>query len=321
MATTLLDLLRRHSDHWLSIETLSLSLKTTPQDIQQQLQYLINLGYKIESSPIDGFRLIQAKHTLDSDILEFSLNTQRIGKKILVYQSTQSTNDIAWQHANEDGFDGLAVFAENQSKGRGRMGSAWQSEPGQSLLCSILLQSFDTYGSVLSLLTGLVTAEAIEQVANTATRIKWPNDIIIDQKKLAGTMVEARRIQNTSAYVLGIGINCTQEEKDYPNDIRPKAISLKQLTNINIDRVHLAQTLLTILDQRISQLQQGQTDLIHQAWLNRCINVGEQLDVIENGKPFSGRVIDISLENGLVLQLNSGPVKTFDSATTSIKKE
>lgn len=320
MAAALLELLRRHQSQWLGVEALRMALNLEPALIHQKIEQLAKMGHRIESSPATGFRWQGCSDELNADLLLCGLQTIRVGKEILVYQSTDSTNDIAWQHASETGYDGLVVFTETQRSGRGRLGRSWSDKAGHSLLCSILLQSYAGRSPhALSLLPSLAIVEAIEQQLHLRLGIKWPNDVVADNKKLAGTMVESRQVNGRSVYVLGVGINCLQIKDDFPDELQPTAISLMQLVGQRVDRVCLAQLFLEKLDQWLNVLEDGRLDRLHDAWLSFCDMPGRRLTLIENGKEFTGRVVDVAVDKGLVLQLDSGPVRVFAAATTSVK--
>ena len=141
---------------------------------------------------------------LDGD--KIKPNTKRIGSKILVYSGTSSTNDIAAEYAKDKGNDGLAIFTEQQTNGRGRAGNKWLSTPGDSILCSIVLTDSKLNSELPSLACAVAAAEAIGNQA----KIKWPNDIILNGKKVAGILLESKKDNGNITYIIGIGINCHQ---------------------------------------------------------------------------------------------------------------
>lgn len=318
MSAKLLDLLRRHRGRWVGCESLQITLGLLPVDVHREIQQFQEMGHEIELSPIYGYRLLAGTGTFNTDQIEFGLETRRVGRKILVYESTSSTNDVAWRHRNETGYDGLVVFAHHQNCGRGRLGRHWLSKPGQSLLCSVLLQKeLRLKGAVLSLVAGVAAAQTIEQCQGLSVRIKWPNDILVEGRKLAGIMVEARRSGNDTDYVIGLGINSHQLAEDFDPEVRETATSLMQLSGKGIDNIDLAQTLLKRLDSWISTVTNGDTESLRQTWLSRCDQLGRRLSVLRDGQDFTGRVIDVQPDTGLILQLDDGAISILDAATTS----
>src|SRR4030042_7161707 len=140
---------------------------------------------------------------LDPD--KIKVKTKRIGRKILVYNHTSSTNDIAAEYAKNKENDGLAIFAEEQTAGRGRTGAKWLSGRCDSILCSILLTSCKCNPELLSLACPVAVAEAVGKIAHSHAKIKWPNDIILNGKKAAGVFVESKKNNGSPVYVVGIG--------------------------------------------------------------------------------------------------------------------
>ena len=154
--------------------------------------------------------------SLDPDKIKANLNTKRIGRKILVYKSTSSTNDIAAEYAKNKKNDGLVIFAEEQTAGRGRAGTKWHSERADSILCSILLTACKCSAELLSLTLAVAVAETIGKLADSHAKIKWPNDIILNGKKVAGILVESKTIKARTACILGMGINCHRKKTSFP---------------------------------------------------------------------------------------------------------
>ena len=301
------------------MDALRAAIHLPPPTILQKIDQLRQMGHHIETTPAYGFRLSGYVEKLTAELIEHGLQTSRIGRKVLVYESTDSTNDIAWHYAREAGFDGLTVFAEHQNLGRGRLCRRWSATAHSSILCSILLRDFSSHASQkLTLLAGLAVAEAVEDVSSVSMRIKWPNDIIASGRKLAGIMVESRKVNGASACVVGIGINCSQTADDFEPELRAKAVSIRQLIGKDVDRLRLAQQLLIRMDQWIVSLDSDQGNRLHDKWLARCDNIGRRLTLVQDGCDYTGRVIDVSPDQGLLLQLDSGPVRFFDPATTSV---
>ena len=314
-----LDLLRRHKPHWVGTEALQLALGLSYDMIHTHIEELRQMGHVIEGIPQRGFRLQGHPATLRSELIEYGLGAERIGKKVLVYESTDSTNDVAWHYAAEAGYDGLAVFAEQQRLGRGRMGRQWLASKGSSILCSVLLQNEQhIQAATLTLLAGLATATTLEKQSEQRIHIKWPNDVTIAGRKVAGTIVESRQRTMRKEFVIGIGINCRQKEHDFPQEIRETATSLRQVTGREIDRVSLAQELLRQLDHWVTIVHNDGVQTLHNEWALRCDDIGRRITVASNRQNFSGRVMDVNPQKGLLLQLDSGPIKIFDSATTTV---
>ena len=248
-----------------------------------------------------------------------NLNTKRIGRKILVYNCTSSTNDIAAEYAKNKENDGLAIFAEEQTEGRGRGRTKWNSPRADSILCSIVLTHSKCSTELLSLTCPVAVAEAIGKPANSEAKIKWPNDIILNGKKVAGIMVETKKDKGHLACILGIGINCHQKKHSFPQELRPIATSIDLESRSIVDRTSLAKRLLTSMDHWLKVAEKNSQEVIDR-WRQLSIQLNQRITVIYNGQKFTGNCIGIDPEKGLILQLDTGGVRMFDAAHTAIVK-
>lgn len=256
---------------------------------------------------------------LDPDIIGANLRTKRIGRKILVYNSTPSTNDIAAEYARNKDNDGLVIFAEEQTTGRGRAGTKWHSGRADSILCSILLTDCKCNAELLSLACAVVVAETIGKLANKQAKIKWPNDIILSGKKVAGILFESKAIDGSTVYIIGIGINCHQKKKSFPAELQQTATSI-DMENVSIvDRNSLAKRLLASLDHWLETAQKDSNKVTNR-WRDLSIQLGHQVTLLYNRRKFSGNCIGVDPEKGLILELESGARKFFDAAHTNIIK-
>lgn len=301
------------------MEALRVALQLSPEVILRDMNQLRQMGHEIESAPAYGFRLCQVEAKLTSELLEHDLQTKRVGRKVLVYDSTDSSIDAAWHYVSQTDNDGLAVFAEYQQCGRGRLARKWSAPKGSSILCSVLfLDGSLLTGQKLTLMAGVSTAEVVDELYSLPVRIKWPNDVIVNGRKLAGIMVESKKLNKGFAYVVGIGINCLQSEEDFPPELRKSAVSLRQLTDEPIDRLELGQQLLRRLDLWLWNIENNQTDQLHEEFVRRCDDLGRRISLEFDGRCYTGRVVDVSIEQGLILQLDDGKVHIFDPAITTV---
>jgi BirA family biotin operon repressor/biotin-[acetyl-CoA-carboxylase] ligase len=257
--------------------------------------------------------------SLDPEKIRGNLKTRRIGSKILVFNSTSSTNDIAAEYARNKASDGLVIFSEEQTEGRGRAGSKWQSEQGDSILCSIVLTDCILNPELLSLVCAVAVADTIGKIGGAEAKIKWPNDIILNGKKVAGILLESRSNSISGTYVLGIGINCHQNEDSFPPELQPVATSIDIESQSTVDRISLAKRLLTSIERWIEIA--GQTsEKVTDKWRRLSIQLNHRVKLIYNGREFAGNCIGIDPEKGLILQLDIGGVRMFDAAHTTIVK-
>ncbi len=254
---------------------------------------------------------------LDPDKIAANLKTTRIGRAIVVHDRTSSTNDIAAAYANNVRNDGLAVFAEQQTAGRGRTGATWHSAHGHSLLFSVLLTNCELPGELLSLTSAVGVADALGQIGPDAARIKWPNDIMLAGKKIGGILVESRHNQAVRAHIIGIGINCHQSQGTFPAELRDNAISIDLATGTHCDRIILAKRVLASLDHWLVTAQNDRRQVID-TWNQLSTQRNQRLTLAYNGRHFTGNCIGVDPERGLIVQLDRGGVRMFDAAHTHI---
>jgi len=256
---------------------------------------------------------------LDPDKITVRLKTRRVGRRVVVYDCTSSTNDIAAEYARNTDNDGLVVFAEAQTAGRGRTGAAWHSGHGESLLFSVVLTDCALANELLSLSCGVAIAGAIGEVGGHTARTKWPNDIILAGRKIAGILVESKQSRTARARIIGVGINCHQTEEAFPPELRHTAISLDQAARTRCNRVTLARRVLSSLDHWLTVAGQNGQRVI-EAWDHLSTQLGQRITVAYNGRTSTGHCIGVDPEKGLILQLDRGGVRMFDAAHTTILK-
>ena len=260
-----------------------------------------------------------APDLLDPDKIKANLRIKRIGREILVYNRTSSTNDIAERYARDKSNDGLAVFAEEQTAGRGRTGNKWHSKRSDSILCSILLINDNLSAELLSLSFAVAVAEAVGKPSRSYAKIKWPNDIMLNGKKVAGILLEAKPHRNGKIFIVGIGINCHQQKNDFPEELQQTATSIDIESHLVADRIHLAKRLIGSIDHWLEAAEQNKQQVIDR-WRSLSIQLGHRVTLLFDGRKFTGNCTGIDPEKGLILQLDSGGIRMFEAAHTTISK-
>jgi BirA family transcriptional regulator, biotin operon repressor / biotin---[acetyl-CoA-carboxylase] ligase len=188
---------------------------------------------------------------LVAEELQADLGSAVIGREIIVLDQTGSTNDAILQIANANSKEGLVVFAEHQTAGRGQRGNRWESAAGKGLWFSILLRPKIDLASSRRLTTWAAEAisGAIQEEFSLAPTIKLPNDVQIDGRKVAGVLVEMRaQVKAAHLAVAGMGVNVNQSREDFPRELQSKAISLAMTLGRKVDRKSFAIALLRYLD-------------------------------------------------------------------------
>ena len=228
----LLDRLRANAGQWLGTTELGLAARRLSDEVEK----LRRAGARIDVEDRRGACLLEWPDRLHPDELQWELGTAVIGRRILVYQETASTNDVAWQLSGSSELEGVAVFAESQTRGRGRHGRSWADAPGKGLLFSVLLTPdlpVET-SNALTVLGGVAVCEAIQSLTGLAAYLKWPNDVVVGGRKLAGIIVETRggEAQSPAAFVLGVGINVGQRKDIF--DGKPAGVYLPRKAKVTL---------------------------------------------------------------------------------------
>lgn len=263
---------------------------------------------------------MNAADILDVDVIEGSLTPAIVGRGVLVFKSTSSTNDVAWEYSRNAANDGLAVFAESQSSGRGRRGNKWLSGDSASILCSILLIDFPAGPELMTTASAIAVAEAVINFSSVNARLKWPNDVMINGKKAAGILLESRPGAGANNYVIGIGLNVHQPRGFFEStELLMPATSLDIETGSFNNRNQLASELLRSFDRWL-EIAKSNPQKIVDRWSSLSTQLGTLVTVEYNQQRFSGNCIGVDPAAGLILQLDKGGVRMFDASHTTIVK-
>ena len=245
----------------------------------------------------------------------------RVGCNIIVLDRAESTNDAAWQEALKGAPEGTVIFAEEQTAGRGRMGRSWFSPPGSGLLMSVILRpNLDsTQNHLLTAMASVAAAQAMRDYLHVPARIRWPNDIFIKDRKVAGILVEGRTLATGAAFVLGIGINVNTRETDFPVELKKIATSLAIEAGHPLPRMEVARFLLRAIERGYRDLTSGDMGRIANHWRQLSSTLGHRVALVEDGHEYRGTVIDLSLEDGLIVRLDEGLTRIFHSAAVTLR--
>lgn len=237
--------------------------------------------------------------------LRKGLKTKMFGKKIYAFQTIDSTNNCAKAVANLGGPEGIVVIAEEQTAGRGRLGRQWLANPNENLTFSLVLRPNVPPEAInqLPLFVGVALAEAIEKATAIHAECKWPNDILLNRKKVAGILVEGSMQQNLVEYVVvGIGINVNQTS--FPQELASKATSLRLECRREIDRATLFRDILTALEALYQQCIKRGFSIMLPLWMQRSSMMNKPIAVSQQGTVITGIVKGLSKEGGLILHSN-----------------
>ena len=320
----ILTALRAAASDSVSGAELSQKLGITRAAIWARIEELRGLGYDIEASPHLGYRLVSAPDVLHADDLVSRLGkTKVVGRDIRVFQETTSTNDVIEKLARDGVKEGAVVFAESQTKGRGRLGRRWTSPGQKGLWFSVLLRPElrPQEATQLTVASATALARAIESETGLNPEIKWPNDIVIHGKKIAGILTELHAELDRVKYViLGIGVDVNLNATDFPPELRRLATSLKMEAGRMISRSELAAALLRELDEAYARVCAGRFPAVADEWEARCSTLGREVVIRFGERQIRGRAESLGDDGALLLRTDHGHLERIIGGDLTLER-
>ena len=279
-------------------------------------------GYDIAASPHFGYRLVSAPDVLHADDLLARLGkTKIVGRDIRVFEETSSTNDVAEKLARDGVKEGVVVFAESQTKGRGRLGRKWLSPTRKGLWFSVLLRpNFRPQETTqLTVISATALRRAIKTVCSVTADIKWPNDILIGGKKVCGILTEmSAEVDRVRHVILGIGVDVNQTE--FPAELRKLATSLKIEAGEEISRAELAVEILRELDFDYARVGGGKFPAVADEWESACVTIGKNVTVHIGDRKFRGRAESLDDDGALLVRTEHGHLERIIGGDVTLEK-
>ncbi|MFN8009485.1 MAG: biotin--[acetyl-CoA-carboxylase] ligase [Terriglobia bacterium] len=243
------------------------------------------------------------------------LQTTCFGKRIHHFETVGSTNDIAQQLAMEGAPEGTLVLAEEQSKGRGRLGRSWTSERSAGIYASLVLRPRlePKEAPILNLAAAVAVSQAIQEIAKLVPDIKWPNDVLVNGRKCCGILTEMNAEHEKVRFViLGMGINVSQQY--FPSELKDRASSLSSEAKMEISRLHLLVAVLRHLEVIYQELhQQGRSWVVNQWNQHSSFAWGKQVTVESGNRRLSGITMGLGEDGTLRVKMASGQIETVMS--------
>lgn len=292
--------------------------------IWAHIEELRGLGYEIEAGPHVGYRLVSAPDALHADDLLARLyRTKIIGRDIRVFEQTTSTNDVIEKLARDGVKEGVVVFAESQTKGRGRLGRKWVSPAYKGLWFSILLRPNLRPQETTQLTVASATAlcRAIRSETGLNPEIKWPNDILVGGKKVAGVLTELNAELDRVKYViLGIGVDVNLSAAELPGELRKAATSLKIEAGAAFSRADLATAILRELDNDYDRIITGKFAVLADEWEAQCQTIGCDVTIQIGNRRVQGRAESLGENGELLLRTEHGHLERISGGDVTVEK-
>jgi BirA family transcriptional regulator, biotin operon repressor / biotin---[acetyl-CoA-carboxylase] ligase len=289
-----------------------------------RIEELRRLGYEIEAGPHFGYRLVDEPDVLLADDLLARLGkTKVIGRDIRVFEQTTSTNDVIEKLARDGVKEGVVVFAESQTKGRGRLGRKWISPGRKGLWFSVLLRPDlrPQETTQLTVASAIALLRALEAETGLPVEIKWPNDLLIRGKKVAGILTELSAEPDRVRHViLGIGVDVNLGAGEFPPELRKLATSLKIESGRMISRAELATAIMRELDSDYARICGGGFAKVADEWEAHCRTIGRGVTIQMGERRIRGRAESLDDDGALLLRTEHGHLERVMGGDVTLEK-
>ena len=320
MRNKILTILEKNQD-FVSGEAMSEMLGISRAAIWKHIQLLVESGYEIESVRNRGYRLVSEADHLNREAIESLMETVSLGRQCHYLETVDSTNVYLKRLTQESPqvADGLLVVANEQTAGRGRRGRQWTSPKGQGIFMSYLLKMNLPMEQIpqLTLVAGLAVCEAMREMYGQDLKIKWPNDVVYNSKKVCGILTEMSGvIGENPEIIVGIGINASQMA--FSEEIAHKATSIRLMTGEKVNRARLIATVTMAFEQLLQLFVAEGLDALVKRFNDLCVNVGLIQTASGPGVEIKGTGLGINNSGELMLQTVEG-VKNISSGEISVE--
>lgn len=288
--------------------------------IWKVMNQLKDEGYVIDAVKNKGYKLIQTPDIVTAEEVDSLLETEWVGHPVVYEEEQESTNQTAKMLAEQGASHGTLVIAERQVSGRGRRGRTWHSPKGSGIWMSILLrpQIHPMSASMLTLVAAMAVYDAISSRVEGCA-IKWPNDIVINGRKVCGILTEmSSELDNIHYVVIGIGINVNTD--DFPEDIAAVAASMHVITGEYYKRAEIIADVWKSFEKYYDQfLQTENLSLMVESYNQRLVNMGRKVYIEERGSQYEGTACGIDSEGALLVEKTDGTRTAVISGEVSVR--
>jgi BirA family biotin operon repressor/biotin-[acetyl-CoA-carboxylase] ligase len=241
---------------------------------------------------------------------------------LLWFDSIDSTNTRARELAKQGAPHGTVLIADHQTGGRGRQGRSFHSPAGSGIYMSVILRPDCQPGQIMHLTCAAAVAmcDAVETSCGFRPGIKWTNDLVCGKRKIAGVLTELgfNSRGGVDFAVIGIGINCCQQENDFPDEIRGIAGSLSSVSGNPVDRANVAAAMMEALYRMDAELLSGKAAMLER-YRRDCVTLGQEISLVRGEDIRHGTALDIDSEGALVVRFGDGHTETVNSGEVSIR--
>ena len=314
--------LQPFSFSWLADE-----VESDIESVQQAVHHAAAWGYELEVRQNERVTFVAPPDSLTATEIQYDLQTKWLGRNVLAYRSVKSTNDIAVEMANSGAVEGTIITAEQQTEGKGRLGRVWFSPMGSGIYVSAIFRPafVPEYAPGMSIMTALALYEAVQNCSPSEPHLKtlslkWPNDLMIGNRKLAGILTElATEDRNIHHVVVGVGINVNECAEDFPEELAGTATSLRCELGRKFNRVDLLQSFLRSLEKQYETYLLHRLEKDHDRIRKYSMLIGKDITLQSGRMRMEGKVQDIDADGRLILETSNGVEKIIAGEVTIVK--
>lgn len=314
----------RDTQDYISGQEICTHFDVSRNAVWKTINQLRNDGYNIEAVSNRGYKLVETPDILSKAEISSRMDTEWIAKEVIYYDETDSTNIRIRRLAEEGADEGILAVADKQTAGRGRRGRTWLSPAGKNIYMSLLLRPDvePRAAAMLNLVMGLAVAQAIEEIAGLKADIKWPNDVVVNGKKVTGILtemdMEADYIRNV---IIGIGINTNQAScEEFDEEFRAHATSLRIESGHLINRAELIARAMAFFEKAYGLfLETGDLSLVKDEFTKHLINVDKCVRVLDPAGEYEGIARGITNTGELLVEKEDGSTIQVYAGEVSVR--
>ena len=319
-ASRILETLKRKCD-FVSGEEMSVGLGITRAAVWKHITALRKKGYSIKSATNRGYRLLQSPDILNADEITDGAGTGMVGRRIIYFDEIGSTNAIAKKIAADGAAEGTVIIAGDQTSGRGRFGREWFSGGSEGVYISVILKPNSAAADVagMTLIAGLAVCKALRDITLEYVLIKWPNDVILNGKKLCGILTElSAECERIDYLIIGIGINVNNE--NFPEEIRDRATSVFIETGTKYSRKAIIHKVMAYLEKYYLRYSNDHSlSGIISEYSGLCATLGNDIEATHHGIKICGKATGIDDSGSLLIRKADGTVISVNSGEVSVR--
>ncbi|MFB6466029.1 biotin--[acetyl-CoA-carboxylase] ligase [Cytobacillus sp. Hz8] len=320
----LLDAFTNSDGEYLSGQLLGDLLGISRAAVWKHIEELRKEGFELEAVRRKGYRILKTTKKVTADEIRLGLKTKFIGQNIHYEDSVDSTQKVALQLGLNGAKEGTIVIAEEQVSGRGRMERPWHSPKYTGVWMSLIIRPNIPIQNApqLTLLTAVAVVQAIEEVTTLSPQIKWPNDILLNGKKITGILTELQAEADCiKSIIIGIGINVNQKLQDYPQELQEIATSLAIEAKKEINRAELIRAVFTKFEKLYDLYLQSGFQPIKLLWESYAISIGKTITARTLTKEIKGKALGITEDGVLKLEDEYGEIHYIYSADIDLENK